>query len=108
MAYMHYEQNPNFIVPCLVKMLGRCFKPGHLRGLQADVPVECYMIYHICYIIHAANMEPLETKWNLFDESVQGEKGKRRFEQTDSFFVNLQRLQPAQIPIWTRGQKKSI
>ena len=101
MAYMRYEPNPNFIVPCLVKMVGRCFEPGHLRGLQADVPVECY-------IIHAANMEPLETKWNLFDESVQGEKGKRRFEQTDSFFVNLQRLQPAQIPIWTRGQNKSI
>ena len=101
MSHMRYEPTPHFIVPCLVKMLGRCFEPEHLRGLQADVPVECY-------IIHAANMEPLETKWNSFDESVQGEKGKRRFEQTDSFFVNLQRLQPAQIPIWTRGQKKSI
>ena len=89
---MRYEPTPHFIVPCLVKILGRCFEPGHLQGLQAD----------------AANMEPLETKWNLFDESVQGEKGKRRFEQTDSFFGNLQRLQPAKIPIWTRGQNKSI
>ena len=36
-----------------------------------DVPVECN-------IIHTANMEPLENKWNLFDGSAKKEKGKER------------------------------
>ena len=36
-----------------------------------DVPVECN-------IIHTANMEPLENKWNLFDGSAKKEKGNER------------------------------
>ena len=36
-----------------------------------DVPVERN-------IIHTANMEPLENRWNLFDESAKKEKGKER------------------------------
>ena len=53
-----------------------------------DVPVECN-------IIHTANMEPLENKWNLFDGSAKKKREKKRilkkrkgkennFEQTDS------------------------
>ena len=53
-----------------------------------DVPVECN-------IIHTANMEPLENKWNLFDGSAKKKREKKgtlkkrmgkenNFEQTDS------------------------